>query len=588
MKWNIETKILFPFVFLFFISLSVVLMISFKNDYDFIVENQFRNMDNRIEELTANLNFKITEKRQAALSEQDILNEIKATKIKRLVIVKDQEVLLNQTSLAVDLHKIHGDKTSAQIDHLMADDYLISYQYYQPFNWTLVLVEDRKQLLAFFYEAYKYNVLTGIIFLTISLQVTIMLASNMTKPVQKLVAFCALVSDGEYEKRIAFNRKDEIGKLGLAFNQMLDQLNTSMSELIRVKNYNQDILNSIEKGIITFDAQEKKISENPFAHRVIHESETYFCEGKTIMETVEAMVFLTHVTKESQYQQFQFVRDDGDWKYMDLYTSIMRGNENQVNGYICSFHDITERKKMEGRMQRLDRLATAGRLAAGVAHEIRNPLAGMRASIQVLNKRLKNDLSGRNETMFLRLIKEIDRINKLISDLLDYSKRKDYRPERVSVNQRIRDTLELLDKVLKDKQIEVHLEFEEPALHFYVDPSHFAQMTLNLIKNAAEAVGQQGGMITIKGRVLDASEKWAELTIIDNGSGIPIEMQEKVYEPFVTTKPEGTGLGLATVFELVSENNGEIDIISKADEGTEIRLRFKTGGIQNDETCNGD
>jgi nitrogen fixation/metabolism regulation signal transduction histidine kinase len=412
---------------------------------------------------------------------------------------------------------------------------------------------------------------------------TILIAANITKPIKKLVEFCALIGKGEYGNKIVLKRGDEIGQLGLAFNQMLEQLDTSMNELISVKNYNQDILNNIEKGIVTFDFNGKILSKNPFADQLIEEFDGYTYEEQDLLSIVEKIVFLTNSGGKSKNKLFEFVKIvDGDKKVLDFYMSSMWEKSGNIRGYICSFNDITERRKLESRIQRLDRLATAGRLASGVAHEIRNPLTGMRTSIQVLKKRLKNLLSGSNEIMFDRLIKEIDRMNKLISDLLDYSTRSDYKPEKVNIYQSVSDTLALLDDELESKGIFVSLEIDLKGLNFFIDQSHFNQILLNLIKNAMDAVNPYEGVIRIEGRYADESLAKTELIISDNGSGISQDLAEKIFDPFFTTKADGTGLGMFVVHELVQQNSGEIDVHGVEGEGTRIVLRFKTGGEQNE------
>lgn len=583
MKLTIENKILIPFVLLFFISLTVLLATSFRNDYHFIVENQFRYMDEKMNELERNLNYGIYEEGIIALTEEEVIHKINSIIVSDIIVLKNEKIILNNTSPLLSLRDLNiGNSSTNTIQHVKGD-YLISYKDYQPFAWTLIILEEKKELLAFFYNSYKYNFLTGIIFLTISLQLTILIASNITKPIQKLVRFCTLIAEGEYGERIIFRRQDEIGQLGLAFNRMLDQLNASMNELISVKNFNQDILNNIEKGIITFDSDEVIISDNPFANQIINEFEGYTHEEKVLLHIAEQMVSMTQNEKTSINMVFEFIRcSDGDTKILDFYTSIMWGENSEIRGYICSFNDITERRKIESRMQRLDRLATAGRLASGVAHEIRNPLTGMRTSIQVLNKRLKSVLSGSNAIMFERLIKEIDRMNKLISDLLDYSKRSDNLPEKVSLYHRVSDTLGLLDSELKNRGILVEIDCDNKAIEFFMDPSHLNQILLNIIKNAMDAVEVNKGIIRIIGRYTDESSTKAELMICDNGSGIPQTLLEKVFDPFFTTKLDGTGLGLSVVHELIQQNNGEIDIHSRNNEGTQIILRFKTGGVANE------
>jgi len=119
---------------------------------------------------------------------------------------------------------------------------------------------------------------------------------------------------------------------------------------------------------------------------------------------------------------------------------------------------------------------------------------------------------------------------------------------------------------------------KDKSMNFFIDPAHFNQILLNLIKNAMDAVTPHKGLIRIGGRYIDESMGKAELVIIDNGSGIPPDLVEKVFDPFFTTKAAGTGLGLFVVHELVQQNDGEIDVQGVKNEGTQMTLRFKTGG----------
>ncbi|MDM8533170.1 ATP-binding protein [Clostridiaceae bacterium HSG29] len=577
MKLNIENKILIPFVLLFFISLSVLLLISFRNDYNFIINNSFRYMDNKLNE------FEISFNENDLLNEEEMINDIKNVKLTNFIIVKDGDVIFNNTSFDINLNEVNAEKENGKIKHFIGENYLLSFMEYDFFSWTVLILEDKNELLSFFYESYKYNILASIIFLTFSLQITIFISANITKPIKKLVGFCEVISDGQYSEKIDLKRNDEIGQLGIAFNQMVGKLDTSINELVNMKNYNEDILKYIDKGIITFNSDKSIISKNPFAIQTIIETKNYLNNRNSFMDIVNKSIELTYKEKKSNDNLFEFTKKvDGDIKYYDFYTSIMWGENRNINGYICSFNNVTERKKLESRIQRLDRLATAGTLASGVAHEIRNPLTGMRTSIQVLKRRLKENLTGNNEIMFERLIKEIDRINKLISDLLNYSKRVDSKLQKVKVFQSVSDTLALLDGELKRKNIKTLIDCEDSEITFLIDPSQFNQILLNLIKNSVDAIEHENGEISVKMNYIDNLKNGAELIINDNGSGISNELIKKVFDPFFTTKSSGTGLGLSVVHELVYQNGGEINIQSIVGKGTTVSLYFKTGGISNE------
>lgn len=574
MKISIENKISIPFLTLFIVSLTIVLVSSFQFDYNYVMNSQYRQMDKKLKEVEVSINLRRYDTGNPEHLKEKMINELQFIYPGDLLIYEKGVLLMGDDSFlkSDDIGRLN--RPLNDYDHLTETSYLLASKYLKTMGWSLVVVVDKRELMSYFYESYKYNILIGIIFLTLALQFTILVSANITKPLRVLSKFCDQISGGDYNKRIELNRKDEIGKLGEALNQMLEQLDASMAELIYVKNYNQDILNNIENGIITYDAHEEQISKNPFATRIEAQLKAYHFEGDSFEKSLKAIIQRTKEQDLSQYQLYRFTNEDGDVKFIDVNTSIIRSGEEAIGGYICSFKDISEQKKIESRIQRLERLASTGRLAAGVAHEIRNPLAGMRASIQVLNKRLKSELTGKNEMMFLRLIQEIDRINKLIFDLLEYAKRYKAEPKLLNLHSKLTELLDLIESELQSKHIQFSLENLKADTLIFVDSVQFSQIVLNILKNAIEALPSENGKIVVE---IIENELSVILKITDNGSGIPEDALDKIFDPFFTTKNEGTGLGLSIVHELIVENEGEIDVKSNEHEGTEVMLKFKKG-----------
>lgn len=580
MKLNIENKILIPFVALFLISQIVTLATSFRNDYNLIIRNQYRNMDAAVQQLERGLNYDFKNGNLNTQDRGEIIRQIENTMDDKIIVEWNGKVLLNKADYKLEITSLKEMGMNGKIAHLQNDDYLFSYYYYAPLGWSMTIMDDKRALLSIFYESYKYNILTAIIFLTLSLQITVFVSSNITNPIKKLVRFCSSIRTGT-GNRIDLKRRDEIGQLNEAFNQMWDQLDTSMEELIRVKNYNQNILNSIEKGIMTFDKNGQKISSNPYAVALLETFDGYYCEGQSVEAISQALIEKMPTSDAGLYEQIEFVKEESnDRYYLDYYVSVMHDDKKGIQGYICSFNDVTQRKKFEHHMQRLDRLATAGRLASGVAHEIRNPLTGMRTSMQLLKKRLEVTQEDKNGEIINRTIKEIDRINRLISDLLGYSRPKTHEPEPIDVAKGIQSVLLLLEGDLAKKGIKVNQQYEEMPLIFFMDPNHFHQVLLNIIKNAIDAVAVEG-MITIYGKHLDDDQR-GELKVIDNGIGLLQADLEKVFDPFFTLKHEGTGLGLSVVHELVHQNDGTVMLESRVGKGTTVTFNFRLGGRHNE------
>ncbi len=580
MKLTIENKIIIPFVMLFFLSQVILLATSFRNDYNLIIDNQYRNMDASVQQLERSLDYGFAHNELSVKNRDEIIEKIKNMMLDRIIVEWNGQILVNESKYQLDIDTLEEMGVSGSIAHLQNDDYLFSYYYYAPLGWSMTILEDKKALLSYFYESYKYNILTGIIFLTLSLQITVFIAANITNPIRKLVRFCSTIGKGKSD-RIRLNRTDEIGQLNDAFNEMLDQLDGSIEELLVVKNYNQNILNSIEKGIVTFDKTGKQISSNPYANTVINDYEAFLSNGQPLDAVIKQLIEKASVDDTGGYEPMEFSNRDGSLvRYLDCYISVMQDEQLDAQGYICSFNDVTERKKIEGRMQRLDRLATAGRLASGVAHEIRNPLTGMRTSMQVLKKRLALDTEDRNNVIIDRTIKEIDRINHLISDLLGYSKPSVHEPKAILVTDSVNGVLSLLESDLIQRSIQVDIMNEVNDVSFFIDPNHFHQILLNIIKNAMDAV-MATGLIKINIRRSSIDNR-GEIEIVDNGVGIESEDIEKIFDPFFTLKNDGTGLGMSVVHELVHRNGGEINVTSDSGKGTTVTCKFSLGGNENE------
>ncbi|UFJ41104.1 HAMP domain-containing protein [Brevibacillus humidisoli] len=230
--------------------------------------------------------------------------------------------------------------------------------------------------------------------------------------------------------------------------------------------------------------------------------------------------------------------------------------------------NMEEKKLLEKRMERMERLASMGQMASGIAHEIRNPLAGIKTTTQVLASRL--ELDEKNQALFQGVTGEIDRVNRIITNLLNLARPRDPQTRTISVHDVVNQTLVLLEKENKEKNIWFHNRISS-ELHYLVDPDHFKQIIINLSLNAINAM-PAGGAITF------SSGLNGELFIQDEGTGIAKEEFEKIFEPFYTTTSTGTGLGLTMVHQLVLQNNGEITIQSEQGKGTVFTLYFPVQG----------
>ena len=240
------------------------------------------------------------------------------------------------------------------------------------------------------------------------------------------------------------------------------------------------------------------------------------------------------------------------------------------------YEQQTERLK---KMYRTDRLATLGELAAGAAHEIRNPLPAIRSTIQYLSKDFSADPV--KSEMVTELISEVERINKIVQGLLSFARPSDLNTSDINIEQLINQTLLLVTNTLRKQNVEVEFEYFTDNTTIQGDAEQLKQVFLNIILNAVEAMGKNPPersrtlIISIeKGTPINTHSRYLIISFEDSGKGIEQKNIENVFNPFFTTKEEGTGLGLAICYGIINRHEGEIEVKSVPDKGTCINIKL--------------
>lgn len=223
------------------------------------------------------------------------------------------------------------------------------------------------------------------------------------------------------------------------------------------------------------------------------------------------------------------------------------------------------------RLHRADRLAAMGQLAAGVAHEVRNPLTAIRSTMQYMG----STLEPAKKELVEELIGEVDRIDQIISGLLNLARTNTLQRAAVDLTEILEQTARFLDHRARKQGVKIVESHDEGDIFVDADPNQLKQVLLNLILNALQALGDRGTIrleATVEGDDSPGTKRSARIRIIDNGPGIPEEILRNVLDPFFTTKSDGTGLGLSICHNIIEQHSGRLDIKSEVGEGTTVSI----------------
>lgn len=225
---------------------------------------------------------------------------------------------------------------------------------------------------------------------------------------------------------------------------------------------------------------------------------------------------------------------------------------------------------MEDHLKRVEKMAAAGEMAAGLAHEIKNPLASLSGAIQILKEDIQYDPN--HDKLMQIVLREADRLSALVTNFLLFARPPSGKPEPIDLERAIMETVELFEKDRKGcGNISIAKELS-PGIWIEMDASHLRQVLWNLLLNAAEAIDGAG---RIQVRLYPLKNRFAGIEIIDNGCGMTKETINSIFDPFFTTKPSGTGLGLSIIHSILESYHSWLEVESKIGEGSEFTLKFR-------------
>ncbi|MWV47615.1 PAS domain S-box protein [Paenibacillus sp. HJL G12] len=401
------------------------------------------------------------------------------------------------------------------------------------------------------------------------------MAGYVIRPIESILVKVKDVTEGHFDTPLLINSRDELGLLSSKINVMTaslrgytNQLKQAVEENRSVKDHLESIIQQTADAIHTVDWSGRVIQVNKaFENLYGWKSDEVLGRRMKIVPDFLEEEELQKLTALRQGEQLpptetRRLRRDGSLVEVSISTAPVRDEDGHIISFISVSRDMTERNKMDELIRRSEKLTTVGQLAAGVAHEIRNPLTTLRGFLQL--QRENNRLSPlHNEIM----LSELDRINLIVSEFLILAKPQAVQFQVKSIRNILQDVVSLLDSQAHLFGIEFRFEFGQEKFEVHCEENQLKQVFINIIKNAIEAM-EAGGVITL--HLFRPSQDRIGISITDQGLGIPGDMLSKLGEPFFTSKENGTGLGLMISQRIIEGHKGTMEISSKLGEGTRV------------------
>ncbi len=379
----------------------------------------------------------------------------------------------------------------------------------------------------------------------------------------------------ELGRALALNSAAFAGVAVLAYNlgtqvqSTFESLEVERSAAADLFALHEDIVRSLSSGLITADTNDVVVTINQAACEILGVTSRQVLNERidAVLPGVGEKIAGLDDRSTLSRADLSVVRADESELKLGLSISPLRDNDDHVIGRILNFQDLTELRAMEAQVRNAERLATIGTLAAGVAHEIRNPLASISGSIELLSASPQADEDQR--TLMGIVTREIDRLNRMIKDLLDYTNPRPRKTVEFDLTELAGETCRVFEQDGNFEGVSVALDASDSVV-VTADPEKLRQVLWNLLRNAGEAVKDgRGSHVDVEIRT---ATETAMIVVSDDGPGIASDDLKHLFDPFFTTKSTGSGLGLATCQSIITEHGGSIDVDSPSQPGGGTRF----------------
>ena len=449
----------------------------------------------------------------------------------------------------------------------------------QPFGEVRVVVSSGLLLNDISSSVRKFGTIV-LLALVISTVVAAVVSRATLAPLSDISKQLDRISAGQYDSPVTEPKgfgftggSDELGQVSRKITQVGQQLR-GVHEIFSTLRENMDsVMAGLEDGLLLFTRDARAVMVSPAAEKFLGAPAGHFL-GRRVNEIFpegHPLHQVLHVEGDelSEIAAETDLDTVGGTRRVSVSVQAIQENGERM-GALVTLRDLDSIESINTQLQVSERLAALGRITAGVAHEVKNPLNSMRLWLENLKESLPDEPDSGSQQAVQVLDKEIDRLDAVVKRFLDFTRPMDVRLEATQLADVLKEVVEVAKPQLLKAKIHVAQLLPIDVPEVYVDRALLKQALLNLVLNAVEAM-PTGGQLRM---MLSRRGEMAEITVGDTGKGIPLENRQKIFQLFFTTRPGGSGIGLASTFRIVQLHNGSIDFTSEVGRGTTFRIEL--------------
>lgn len=400
----------------------------------------------------------------------------------------------------------------------------------------------------------------------------------VTRSLHKLMKATDAIKKGDLNVRSGVSSRDEIGHLALTFDAMAESLQNDINELRRagteiayLNRLNSHIVENVSHAVCLLDRNKNVMRSNGRFHLIEDNIGSSFPSLPVLGDKLRAVAENKVPVLDLE---FSYSGRDGNTKLLLINISPLLNEDNDVVFYLLEIKDVTEQRALEQQLLYSARFACMGQLATGIAHEIRNPLTGIRLGLDTLKRVTEQGGDGGFQPVIDDIVRDIERLDRLILQLLNFARKRETVLELLDINEVIERALFYIMQQARQQDVSVVKMIDGVSHKIRADKDRIQQVFLNLLLNSLQSMPSGGEIRIIAGedfRVFrNRQERGIRVTIEDTGPGIPEKYIDQVFNPFFTTKETGTGLGLSICQKIVQDHNGVITIRNRDGGGVSV------------------